>query len=79
MDFLSTSSAVAGHIGLQTVAVTAELLKRSVREPEDLCRQGSGVPFLRFGETVEESRLPPGLRLLDVKMGECSLLNENAA
>ena len=34
MDFLSTSSAVAGHIVLQTVAATAELLKCSVGEPE---------------------------------------------
>lgn len=34
MDFLSTSSAMAGHIVLQTVVATAELLKCSVREPE---------------------------------------------
>lgn len=34
MDFLSTSSAMAGHIVLQTAVATAELLKCSVREPE---------------------------------------------
>lgn len=77
MDFLLTSSAMAGHIVLQTVAATAELLKCS--ESLKLCRQGSGVPFLRFGETMEESRLPPGLCLLGVKMGEGFLLNECAA
>lgn len=33
MYFLSTSSAVAGHMVLQAVAATAELLKSSVGEP----------------------------------------------
>ena len=34
MDFLSTSSAVAGHIVLQTVVAAAELLKCSVGDPD---------------------------------------------
>lgn len=34
VDFLSISSAMAGHIVLQALVATAELLKCSVREPE---------------------------------------------
>lgn len=69
MDFLSTSSAMAGHTVLQTVVATAELLKCTVREPEAMCRQESGVPFLHFGKTMGESRLLSVLHLLGVKLG----------